>query len=187
MRNLLLTLLVLLSGSRLAAADIAVGQMLPTLTIEDGGELVIDSGGSIRHVRWSSDDLAPGTVRILQYMAGRPSVERHARTFSELLSSQSFDVDAYQLINIVNLDDVTLGAARFAASAMERNKLATPDITLVADAGGAGLERWKLIRRTIAVIVLDREGSVVYFHKGGMDDGDRREALAAITAALAVE
>ena len=187
MRNLFLALLALLFSTALAAEDIVIGRVLPTLTIEDRGELVIDSEGNVRYAPWSSADLEPGTVRVIQYMAGRPSVERHARTFSEMLSSQPFGADAYQLINIVNLDDVTFGAARFAANAMEKNKLAARDITLVADVNGVGLERWNLAPRTIAVIVLDREGSVIYFHEGGMDEKARHQALEAIIAALALE
>lgn len=179
--TILLALALLWCGT-LHAEPITLGQALPRLDIPQPGEIRLASSGEIHHAPWSSGDLdSDSRIHILQYMAGRPAVERRVRHFAEALERLELDASTYQLTSIVNLADVTLGASGLALREMEKNKPLHPRTILVGDAEGRGRISWNLQPRNVALVILDREGKVAFFREGTLDDADTGHALALIT------
>jgi uncharacterized protein len=159
---------LLLMGLTLPAAASSVprvGQPLPALEIHDKGELyLVDGRVALRP--WSTENLR-GHWTMLQYLAARPEASRLNRPAIDKMgaAAEAGGYRPYQLINIVNVDDVTLGATGFAMGALESNKRQYPDAPMIADMG-SGLSLWGLSSRSSTIMLLDPD-LIVRFVKDG--------------------
>lgn len=68
--------------------------------------------------------------------------------------------DCYQIIIIVNIDDVILGLGMFVCSSLESNKKFYFWLQFIVDSNGVVFGVWQLDEESFVVVVLDKDGCV---------------------------
>jgi uncharacterized protein len=131
---------------------------------------VIDD--ELRFRPWSTEQLQ-GRWTLLQYLAARPSADKLNRWALDEITGRAArgGLRDFALYNIVNVDDVTLGATGFALSALKSNKKKHPDSPMIADMGH-GRARWGLQSGSSAIFLLDADSRVLFFRDGALSEAD---------------
>jgi uncharacterized protein len=163
------------------AAGPQPGNSLPLLTIEDRGELVLESN-EIHYQPWSSER-SPGTVHIVQYLAGTRSASGVFRPFTDELKN-TFTFTDYHVTTIINLDDALWGTGGLVVSEVESNKRQYPLATMVLDESGIGRKSWGLTKKGAAVFILDKEGTVLHLLEDTMSDQQLQHMLELVSSQI---
>lgn len=182
------------------AEGIVVGQKLPSVTIENKGQMVVESvvvddimvlkdGTGISYETFNSDDLT-GKIRTVYYMAARTGIEDINQPFIDGLIAAKlpeFTPDgSYKTTTILNTDDAMWGTSGIATGRLEDSQRKTAYAFFVVDAEGLGLKKWGLKAKGTAIIVLDRDGKVLYFKDGKMSADEISSTVALIEKHLAM-
>ena len=182
------------------AEGIVVGQKLPSVTIENKGQMVVESvvvddimvlkdGTGISYETFNSDDLT-GKIRTVYYMAARTGIEDINQPFIDGLIAAKlpeFTPDgSYKTTTILNTDDAMWGTSGIATGRLEDSQRETAYAFFVIDAKGVGLKKWGLKEKGTAIIVLDRDGKVLYFKDGKMSADEIASTVALIEKHLAM-
>lgn len=167
----------LLAASCLARAAAPVsGEPLPDLTIDEKGEIFVVND-EIEFKTWSST-LQHGQWQLFQCIAARKSAsDLNLWAVHEIEAERDAgNIQDFKLATIVNVSDVLFGAISFAVNALKKNKLKYPESTLVADLGHAH-KRWELEPKSSALILLDPDNIVRFFHDGALSRDDVDQIL----------
>jgi uncharacterized protein len=164
------------------AADIRVGDPLPPLRIAELGECVI-RGEEAVFEPWDSNRLQ-GKLALVEYVAARAGVARIHEPLYDEIEKARFPPGALAVTKLVNSDDALWGTSGMVASKVVENKKTFPENSLVVDANGIGLRRWRLREGTGAVALLDRSGEVLFFKEGGPTEDEIRAIVTLITERL---
>ena len=159
-----------------AAAAPQLDQPLPPVQVEDRGEARV-SGDEVVFVPWTSDSLR-GRWTLLQHLAARLGVDKLNRPAIDAVAAavQNGGYRPYQLVNIINVDDVAFGATGFAVSAIQSNKKKHAAFPMIADRG-LGAARWGLQPKTSAIFLLDEHNVVRFFREGALGPADVQRIL----------
>lgn len=177
MKALLLSIGILCLNN-LAQATITSGAPLPSLSIENKGELVLQ-GDTVTYQHWSTAALT-GKVQVLQYMAGRMAASKLNEPFTDQLKTRGFPLDKYHVTTIINLSDAFFGTSGFVNSELKSNKKKYPKSSIVADKSGLGATLWGLKRQSSAIFVLSPTGEVLFFKDGALSAEEIDNVLALI-------
>lgn len=169
-------ILVLFFKTGVAEAMPETGQPLPPILIENKGEVVVIDD-ELRFRPWSSEHLKGGWV-LLQYLAARPSADKLNRWALDEITARAErgGLRDFMLYNIVNVDDVTLGATGFALSALKSNKKKYPGSPMIADMG-LGRSAWGLKGQSSAIFLLDADSRILFFRDGALSSADFEQVL----------
>ena len=179
----LITILVALGLSALAAAATPqAGATLESFTIDDPGELTLE-GDEVSHRPWSLQAVL-GRPAYLQHMAARVGLDETYKPLSDALESRAYAPGDYVAVAIVNRDDAAFGSGLFVDAALKANKRRHPDANIVVDAQGKVLERWGLQPKNAAVLILDSDGTVLFFKEGELTPGEQARALELLEEAI---
>jgi YtfJ family uncharacterized protein len=196
----LLTIATFFAASAALAEGIVVGETLPPVTIEETGQMVFDydvvdgvmiykKGSKITHKTFNSDDLK-GKVRSIYHLAARGGTEDINQPYIEALTAAQlpqYEPDSpYKTTTILNTDDALWGTSGVAVSMFEGSQKKLAHDYYVVDSEGMALNKWGLQPKNSAVILLDRDGKVLYFKEGKMSDADIASAIAMIQKQLAM-
>jgi hypothetical protein len=176
---------------------VRVGQKLPGVSIADKGLLVPDTQVVAGRMALKSKDityrpwsLAEGTgrVRTVYHLGARSGIDDVNKAFIDALVAAhlpEFTPDgAYKTITILNLDDAIWGTAGVASGQFKDSQRAFPWALYVADAKGVARQAWGLQPRSSAVIVLDKDGTVLFFKDGKLSPGEITQAVSLIKGHL---
>lgn len=177
--SLLLSILVCVSAN---AAAIATGKPLPPLNVADKGEVIMN-GKDYNWQPWSTDK-ATGTVHVIQYMAARASTQDMNKPFTDALAASAFPRDKYTSVTLVNMDDAMWGTSGLVPGELKKNKKLYPHERLIADAKGDGQKTWGLKKESSAIIVLDKQGNVVFFKDGALTPQEVQTTIKQIESLL---
>jgi YtfJ family uncharacterized protein len=196
----LLTMATFFVASVALAEGIVVGEKLPSVTIEDKGQMVFDydvvdgvmiyeKGSKITHKTFNSDDLT-GKIRSIYHLAARGGTEDINQPYIEALTAAKLPQYApdspYKTTTILNTDDALWGTATVAVGMFEGSQKKLAHDYYVVDSKGEALDKWGLQPKNSAVILLDRDGTVLYFKEGKMSDADIASVIALIQDHLAM-
>ena len=184
-----------------ASADgIVVGEKLPSVTIKNKGQMVVESvvvddimvlkeGTGISYETFKSDDLT-GKIRTVYYMAARAGIEDINQPFIDGLKAAKLPEvtpdGSYKTTTILNTDDAMWGTSGIATGRLEDSQRETAYAFFVIDAEGLGLKKWGLKAKGTAIIVLDGDGKVLYFKDGKMSADEITSTVALIEKHLAM-
>jgi len=171
----LLCCLMLAAACSTHADVIQPGEPLSPLAIETPGELVIESGEDVSYRPWS----LPGPLgkpHVLQYMAGTLSARGQTKPFNDRLEAE-IPHDKIHITTIVNMDQTLWGTTPLVLRKVRANKLQYPLATIVLDEAGLGQATWSLPEKDAAVVIMDANGSVLWFREGALSDADIDETI----------
>lgn len=180
----LLSLCALLPALTLPAHahNLTVGQPLPSTSVADKGELILQ-GNDVVYQPWQTSQLS-GKVRVIQAIAGRSSAKELNAPFIETIKSANLPHDKYQTTTIINQDDAIWGTGGFVKSSAEDSKKEFAWSSIVLDAKGQVRSRWELKEESSAIIVLDTTGKVVFVKEGELSRSDIDQAMSKIQSLL---
>jgi len=178
-------------------AGVVVGQKLPSVAVADRGVMVphvkvVDArmvldGADIAYRPWTLAETA-GRVRTIYHLAGRIGIEGVNKDFIDAIIAAKrpeFLPDSpYKTITILNLSDTLWGTHGIASGKFETSQRQFPHALYVADEKGVARAAWDLQPRQSAVIILDRDDTVLFFKEGKLSPGEIRAAIDLIRGKL---
>ncbi|MCF3096227.1 YtfJ family protein [Aeromonas australiensis] len=165
MKHLVLTLALL--PSLVFAHTVKDGSPVPPVNVADKGELVLN-GKDIGYQPWQSTALT-GKVFLIQHIAGRSSAKELNAPMIEAIKAAKLSHDKYQTVTIINSNDAIWGTSGFVKSSAEDSKKEFPWSAMVLDAKGMARNAWGLAPESSAIILLDKEGKVLFAKDGRLD------------------
>lgn len=175
----LLLISLLLSPWLASAHNFVDGQPVKPIVITDRGELLLDTHDAFSYRNWSSGELA-GKVRIVQYIAGRKSAKKKNAMLIKAVKAANFPQDRFQPTTIVNTDDVIFGTGLFVLSKIEKNKRRYPWAQFIIDSSGLGRKTWQLNEMSSTILVLDKEGRVLWAKDGDLTPKEVHQVIAMV-------
>lgn len=167
LKHLFPLILSLYLSSTLAARP-EVGSSLPPLEVADRGELVISGDDAFDFVPWHSDK-RPQAVHVVQYFGATLSDRDIFEPFTDLLQ-ENFEDGVVHVTTILNLDAAMWGTKGMVIKELKKNKKKHPGATMVADADAAGTKAWELGKNGTALMIIDAQGTVLFFNQGALDE-----------------
>ncbi len=177
MTALLLTFTSLFSSS-LLAHNLTIGDALPSASVAKHGELTL-ADGEIEYQPWQTESLA-GKVRVIQAIAGRSAAKELNAELMDAITEADFAQEQYQTTTIINQDDAMWGTGGFVKSSAEDSKKEFYWSSMVLDADGAISNAWALSEKSSAIIVLDKNSTVLFAHEGKLSEAQVSQVLAMI-------
>ncbi|MEY1579688.1 YtfJ family protein [Providencia manganoxydans] len=165
-KNFLFACLLALSLTAFAS-QIQLNQPVPAVTVTDKGEMLLNQEGKFSYQEWKSQQL-PGKVRTIQHIAGRSSAKELNAPLIEAIKKASFPHDSYQTTSIINADDAIFGTGVFVSNSVEDSKKEFPYSQFIVDSDGVVKQAWSLAPESSAIIILNKQGNVLYFKDGAL-------------------
>ncbi|MGF1681974.1 YtfJ family protein [Photobacterium minamisatsumaniensis] len=157
------------------AHNLTVGESLPSVSVADKGEILVQDD-KIAYQEWNSSQLA-GKVRIIQAIAGRSAAKAMNAELMAAITDADFAEGMYQTTTIINQDDAMWGTGGFVKSSAEDSKRDFSWSSMVLDGNGKVHEAWELAAENSAIIVLDKESNVLFVKEGKLTNSEIQEAL----------
>ncbi|GAB5452122.1 MAG: YtfJ family protein [Halioglobus sp.] len=176
-----LTLLLLMSARVLAGAP-TPGEALPTLNIEDRGELILD-GSEFSFVPWSSDK-RPQQVHVIQYFGANLGDRDVFEPFTDMIQ-QRLPAGSVHVTTVLNMDAAMWGTTGMVLSELKKNKKKHPESTMVIDEEGAGVKIWELGKAGTGLMIIDTQGVVKFFTRGSLPEDQLASTIELIRENLA--
>jgi len=171
-KNLPWLVVVLMSLNSLAAP--VVGQKPPSVTLSGS------AGGRLSGAAWSSDELL-GKVSVV--FSIDPDLAHVNEAAGAALTDEKLPAEKFQSVAVVNMAATWL--PNFAIDQHLRQKQKQyPDTAHVRDLRRSLVRAWDLADDGNAVLVLDRQGRVLFVHEGRLDAASLRAMIQAVRAAL---
>ncbi len=156
------------------------GTSLPEISIESKGEILLE-GDTVSYTAWHSSQLK-GKIRTLQHIAGRTSAKEINQPFIDALKTAQLSPEHYQTTTIINVDDAIFGSSSIVSNKAESKKAEYPHSSIVIDEKSSAIKPWGLKHKGSAIIILDRQGRILFFKDGKMSETEIQETLALIKA-----
>ena len=179
-KSALLTLMLSLSWQ--AHASVTPDAPLPTVKVQDGGELMLNSG-DIEYSPWQSQQLT-GKVYVIQHIAGRTSAKELNAPLIDRIKAAELPKDRYQTVTVVNTDDAIWGTGGIVKGKLESSKEEFPWSMMVLDEEGIVRSTWNLTEESSAIIVVDKENRVRWMKDGPLSDQEQQDVMALIERLL---
>lgn len=175
-------LILLLSVNlQTTAQPLAAAAPLPSVTIAEKGELLLE-GEEFSFSAWDSST-NPGKVHVLQYFAGTMSDSKMFEPFTDMLQ-EKLDYTKYHVTTIINLDAALWGTTGFVVAEVKASKKKFPRATIVLDAEGTGADIWELGKKGAVLAVLDKNGIVQYLTRTSMSTEEMDATLELVKAGI---
>lgn len=164
------------------------GKMVPAYTVEDG-KMVFKKGSEIKYESWNTADLV-GKVQCVYHLAARLGTDKINEPLIDALIAaklpETLPDSPYKTTTILNTDDALFGTAWKGTQQLEESQKDVPYALYVNDAEGKALKSWGLKPKGSAVIILNKEGKVIYFKDGKMTAAEIDTALGMIQKELGI-
>lgn len=180
LRLLTLFMAVFVSPFALAGPP-AVGTALPSLSIDDRGELTLQAEELV-FSPWHSS-VFNGGVHVVQYFGATMGDSEKFKPFTDILE-KTFAAKSVEVTTVINMDAALWGTGGFVLSEVKKNKKRYPDSTIVIDEDGIGVKSWELGKAGSALVIIDAQGTVLYINQNPLTDEELATTVALLQAAL---
>lgn len=181
-------------------AGLQVGKKLPDVAVQAGGILVprckVVNGRMVLEQKeltrrpWHSKE-TEGRIETVYHLAARMGIDDLNKPFIDALIAAKlpeFTPDgAYKTTTVLNLDDALWGTTGLGRSRLEGSQRDFPHAFHVLDEKGVARAAWDLKSKSSAVIVLDRDGTVLFFKEGKLNAEEISRALGIIRGKLGMK
>lgn len=176
-------LLLVLFSANVFAHNLVSGERVAPVGVADRGELTLRNDDVVWQP-WNSARLT-GQPTVILHMAGRLSAkEQNADTLNAIAAAR-LPVGKFQLMTIVNTDDAIPGSGLFVRRSLIASKRETPAARFIVDERGEVRRAWQLTAGGAAIIVLDKQGRVLFAKDGTLTQAETRQVIRLLTQMLA--
>jgi YtfJ family uncharacterized protein len=164
MKKLILTLMML--PFLALANNISLSKELSPVVVSSAGEVIQSAQNKgIIYQGWNSNQLK-GRVFLIQHIAGRSASKKMNAAMMSAITAAKLPVDKYLTVTIINANDVIWGTSGFVKSSVEDSKIEYPHASFVLDQKGIVAKAWDLQPESSAIILLDKQGKVLFSKDG---------------------
>ncbi|MDR9826861.1 YtfJ family protein [Vibrio sp. FNV 38] len=174
----LLSTFLLITPLSANALNLEVDKTLPTVTINNIGELILEQD-TIKYQSWNTEKML-GKVRVIQAIAGRGAAKEMNAPLMAALTAAEFPEEQYQTTTIINQDDALWGTGSFVKSSAEDSKKEFPWSSMVLDSDGLVANQWALTEKSSAIILQDKQGTILFIKEGALSEGEINNILTLI-------
>lgn len=174
----ILALSSFLISNLVLAHTIQNGAPLPTVSVQEEGEILLN-GENVSYSNWQSSDLT-GKVRVIQAIAGRSAAKEMNAPLVEAIKAANLPKEKYQTTTIINQDDAIWGTGSFVKSSAEDSKRAFSWSSIVLDANGEVAQTWRLKDESSMIAVVDQQGIVQFVREGALSSQEVEQVMALI-------
>jgi hypothetical protein len=178
-------------------AGVVVGQKLPDVQIAEKGLLVprtkvqgdrmVLDGREIGYRPWRLRDTT-GRVRTVYHLAARMGIDGVNKPYIDAIIREHLDEflpgSPYKTVTVLNLADAAWGTHGLGLSRLEGSQRDSPHAIFVADEKGVAQAAWGLKAKESAVIILDRDDTVLFFREGRLSPEEIRTAIGILKGKL---
>ena len=179
------------------SAQTAVGRKLPEVQVADKGEMALPysvqngkmvmAGKAISYHPWKLS-ASNGRVRTIYHLAAKMGIDNVNKPFIDAIIAAhlpEFLPDSpYKTITVLNLSEANFVTHGVGVSRLEGSQRDSPHALVVADEKGLARAAWGLQSGQSAVVILDKEGTVLFVKEGKLSDAEISQALAIIKGKL---
>lgn len=183
-RKFLLLICLLGLSSTVLASNILTNQSVPSVSVTDKGELILNNEDKLDYQPWKSQQLI-GKVRTIQHIAGRSSAKELNNPLIEAIKQAKLPHDTYQTTTIINTDDAIFGTGVFVKNSVEDSKKEFPYSQFIVDSDGVVKSAWELSPENSAIIILNKQGKVLFFKEGALSQQEVDKVLGLLVSELA--
>ena len=173
-----------------AVAGVVVGSRLPDVQIQNrglmvprthvaGGRMVLDAK-DMTYRPWSLKE-SNGCVRTIYHLAARIGIDEVNKPYIDAIIAaalpEKLPDGAYKTVTILNFSDALWGTHGLGSSRLEGSQRETPWAIFVADELGVASKAWGLQLKQSAVIVLDKDGTVLFFKEGALSQEEIQKTV----------
>ncbi|MDB1122290.1 YtfJ family protein [Vibrio algarum] len=178
-----LTALILCTSPILGFAhNISLETTVPNVVIAKHGEIFVENE-NIVYKEWDSSSL-PNKVRVVQAIAGRTSAKKMNADLMTAITASKFPANQYQTTTIINQDDAIWGTGSFVKSSAEDTKAEFPWSSIILDKDGSVAKSWQLQEESSAIIVLNKDGNVLFVKEGILTKDEIDQVINLVSANL---
>lgn len=167
-----------------SASNILTNQEVPAVSVTDKGELILNNEDKLDYQPWKSQQLV-GKVRTVQHIAGRSSSKELNTPLIEAIKQAKLPHDTYQTTTIINTDDAIFGTGVFVKNSVEDSKKEFPYSQFIVDSDGVVKSAWELSPENSAIIILNKQGKVLFFKEGALSQQEVDKVLGLLVTELA--
>jgi len=154
----------------LSLSAVEIGNTLPSITLDK------DKGGLVTGGAWNSSELT-GKVHLLFYVDPDESDLNNA--LSDAVKESEPDRSKFASVAIINM--AATWKPNFAIqSVLEGKQEKFPHTTYVKDMDKHIIEAWGVADDNNDIILLDKDGNIIYFHEGEVDEAGIKKILTLI-------
>jgi len=157
------------------AHNLNTGESLPAVSVSSYGELHLEND-EVVYKAWDQSQLI-GKVRVIQAIAGRSSAKEMNAELMKSITASQFSKDSYQTTSIINQDDSIWGTGSFVKSSAQDSKKEFPWSSMVLDEDGVVAKSWQLAEESSAIIVLNKEGKILFVKEGSLNSDEISQVL----------
>ncbi|WP_394249365.1 YtfJ family protein [Vibrio profundi] len=162
------------------AHNLTVGQPVPAVAVSSHGEITLQNKET-NYQAWETKQLL-GKVRVIQAIAGRSSSKELNAPLMAAITASKFDEANYQTTTVINQDDAIWGTGSFVKSSAESSKQEFPWSSMVVDEDGKVAQAWELQEESSAIIVQDKQGTVLFVKEGALSEDEVNTVIKLIAA-----
>jgi len=152
-----------------------VGQVIKPVTLEGANGGLAKDGA-----KWSSDSLQ-GRVSVIFYVD--PDEKDANSKFSNIIEEQKFDKKSFVKVAIINLN-ATWKPDFVIEKLLASKQKELPDNIYIKDKKSFFVKEWGLKDDASDVVILSKDGKVLFSKSGAMSEAEIQKALAIVKKAL---
>ena len=181
-REIALIIGLLLLVQRVDAELPRVGSILPTVTVQRGGEIILGADGDSRQPWHASlPQLRP---HLIIHVAGRLTAKQQLAPVLAQLSRAQWVNQQVVMTTIVDTDDSIWGSEPFVEHSILNSKKQSPSSHFVLDKSGVAAHQWHLQPESAAVIVTTGQGRVIFFQQAPFSAASINQLLSCLQQAI---
>lgn len=161
-----LLIFALLLPLGLQAHTLRIGELLPSVSVADQGE-VLYQNNEFSYNSWNSARLG-GKIHLLQLIAARTSASQMNAALMTSIKHANLPQHYYQTTTIIEGDNYLFSSDVHVHNWLENTKKMSPLDQLVFDKPGNVRKTWQLRARNSAIVVVDVHGRVRYIKEGAL-------------------
>lgn len=153
---------------------ISPGDTVTTILLEYGDGQKVEGGAF-------TTDSMKGKLAVLFYVD--PDEKDTNEPFAEALRKKNFSLDKYSSFAVINMAATWLPNFAIAGSLKEKQKK-YPRTVYAMDMKKKFVKEWGLGDDASVIVIMDKDGKVLYRHDGKLDDAEIKKAISVIEANL---
>jgi hypothetical protein len=161
-----LLIFALLLPLGLQAHNLRIGELLPSVSVADQGELLYQNN-EFSYNPWNSARLG-GKFHLIQLIAARTSASQMNAALMASIKHANLPHHYYQTTTIIEGDNYLFSSDLHVHNWLENTKKMSPLDQLVFDKPGNVRKTWQLRARNSAIVVVDVHGRVRYIKEGAL-------------------
>ncbi|MBT0724912.1 YtfJ family protein [Rosenbergiella sp. S61] len=159
-----------------------VGTLLPAVTVQRGGEVILNAEEMTRQP-WQPS-WPQSRPQLIIHVAGRLAAKQQLNSVVTRLEQAQWVTKSVTMTTIVNTDDSIWGSQPFVEHSILNSKKHSPTSRFILDSSGVVAHQWQLQPESAAIVATTGQGQVIFFQQAPFSAADIQRLLDRLQYAL---